>query len=109
MKLITFHGTSKADLRSFPSAAMREAGFQLESIQRGEEPADWKPMPSIGMGVREIRIKDDTGAYRVIYVAKFSDAVHVLHCFKKKTQKTSKADIDLAKDRLSHLVKGLRK
>ncbi|MBT3040279.1 MAG: type II toxin-antitoxin system RelE/ParE family toxin [Candidatus Thiodiazotropha sp. (ex Ctena orbiculata)] len=62
-----------------------------------------KPMASIGKGVKEIRVKDTTGAYRVIYIAKLEDAIHVLHAFQKKTQKTRKADIDLAKKRLKKL------
>lgn len=86
----------------------REAGYQLDQVQHGNEPDDWKPMPTIGKGVREIRIRDASGAFRVVYVAKFANAVYVLHCFQKKTQKTSKADLDLAKKRLSDLEKELK-
>ena len=64
-------------------------------------------MSRIGQGVREIRIRDESGAFRVLYVAKFSDTVYVLHCFQKKTPKTSKADIDLAEKRYCDLVKEL--
>ena len=89
--------------------ARREAGYQIDRVQNGHEPDDWKPMPSIGSGVQEIRIRDAAGAFRVIYVAKFADAVYVLHCFQKKTQKTSKTDLDLAESRYRDLVKELSK
>ena len=87
------------------SSARREAGHQLDRVQHGREPDTWKPMTTIGQGVREIRIRDTAGAFRVIYVAKFADAVYVLHCFQKKTQRTSKADLDLAAKRYRELVK----
>ena len=97
----------RADLRAFPQAARRAAGFQLDQVQRGRDPDDWKPMNSVGRGVREIRIRDSAGAFRVMYVAKFEDAVYVLHCFQKKTQKTRKADLDLAAQRYRDLVQEL--
>lgn len=68
-------------------------------IQVGRDPDDWKPMSSVGPGACEIRVRDRSGAYRVIYVAKFTDAVYVLHAFQKKTQKTARADLDLAMQR----------
>jgi phage-related protein len=76
--------------------------------RRGGKPDDWKPMPTIGSGVREIRVRDMTGAYRVIYVARFVDAVYVLHCFQKKTQKTSREDVELAQVRYRDLLKELK-
>jgi len=94
-----------SDLRSFPVGAKREAGYQLDRVQNGHEPADWKPMKTIGPGVREIRLRDKGGAFRVIYVAKFEDAIFVLHCFQKKTQKTSKTDLDIAERRFRDLCK----
>ncbi|WP_292532376.1 type II toxin-antitoxin system RelE/ParE family toxin [Methylocystis sp.] len=100
-------GSALDDLRAFPVSARREAGHQLDFVQHGAQPDDWKPMPTIGRGVREIRIRDAAGAFRVIYVAKFADAVYVLHCFQKKTQKTSKADIDLAVKRYRDLMQEL--
>jgi phage-related protein len=75
-------------------------------VQRGEQPDDFKPMPSVGKGVEEIRVADDSGAYRVIYLARRADAVYVLHAFQKKTQATSRKDIDTAKRRLSQLLRG---
>jgi phage-related protein len=107
-KLVEFCGSSLTDLRKFPVSARREAGYQLDQVQHGGEPDDWKTMNAIGPGVREIRIRDENGAFRVIYVAKFAYAVYVLHCFQKKTQKTSKADIDLAANRYRELVKELK-
>lgn len=106
-KPVEFKGSSLDDLRAFPLSAKREAGHQLDQVQNGHEPDDWKPMPTVGRGVKEIRIRDAAGAFRVIYVAKFADAVYVLHCFQKKTEKTSKADVDLAAKRYRDLVKEL--
>ena len=108
-KTIKFRASSLDDLRAFPSLARREAGHQLDQVQHGQEPDDWKPMPTIGTGVREIRIRDATGAFRIVYVAKFADAVYVLHCFQKKTQKTSKPDLNLAESRYRDLLKELEK
>ncbi len=79
----------------------------LDEVQYGREPYDWKPMNTVGRGVNEIRIRDETGAFRVIYVAKFADAVYVLHCFQKKTEKTSKSDLELAAKRYGELLKEL--
>lgn len=95
------------DLRAFPLAARREAGHQIDQVQNGHEPDDWKPMNTVGPGVREIRIRDATGAFRIVYVAKFADAVYVLHCFQKKTEKTSKTDLELATKRYRDLLKEL--
>jgi phage-related protein len=104
-KPLLFWGTSLDDLRMFPPSARREGGHQLDQVQIGREPDDWKPMPAIGRGVQEIRIRDAAGAFRIIYVAKFGDTVYVLHCFQKKTQKTSRADLDLAAKRYRDLLK----
>lgn len=98
MKRLKFAGSSPDDLRNFPAEARPQAGFHLYAVQRGLEPSDWKPMPAIGPGVREIRIHG-LGEWRVIYVARFADAVYVLHAFKKKSQKTRREDIDLARQR----------
>ena len=105
MKELLFRGNSLDDLRKFPALAMREAGYQLDKVQNGNEPADWKPMPSIGEGVKEIRIRDESGAFRVVYLAKLADSVYVLHCFQKKTQETSEKDIKLARKRFKDLMK----
>lgn len=102
MKPLKFIGTSLDDLRDFPDEARRRAGFELYAVQRGLEPSDWKPMNEVGRGVREIRIHI-LGEWRVLYVAKFADAVYVLHAFQKKSQQTRKEDIDLARRRLSQI------
>lgn len=103
MKEILWHGSSYRDLCSFPIDAKRDAGYQLRKVQKGEEPSDWKPMPSIGASVREIRIWEESGTYRVIYVANIGTQIHVLHAFQKKTQKTNQQDIELAKARFKLL------
>lgn len=102
-KPIKFCGSSLDDLREFPLSARRDAGHQLDQIQRGREADDWKPMSTVGQGVREIRIRDVSGAFRIVYLAKLGDAVYVLHCFQKKTQKTSKVDLDLVTKRYREL------
>jgi phage-related protein len=108
VKSIAFLGSSLDDLRSFPADARREAGYQLDRVQRGLDPDDWRPMPSIGAGVREIRVRERAGAFRVIYVATFADAVYVLHAFQKKTRQTAKWDVDLAASRLREQVARMR-
>lgn len=85
------------------------AGFQLDRVQHGADPADWKPMNDIGVGVREIRVRDKEGAFRIIYVAKLADAVYVLHCFQKKSQRTNKQDIELSKARYKQLLQDVKK
>jgi len=104
MKDVRFVGSSLDDLKHFPVSARREAGFELSNVQSGLQPSDWKPMSSVGAGAAEIRIKDATGIYRVIYVARFEEAVYVLHAFEKKTRKTRKADIALARARYKALA-----
>lgn len=95
MKPLKFVGSSLDDLRNFPSEARRHAGFELDAVQRGLDPSDWKPMNTIAQGVREIRIHV-LGEWRIIYIAKLADAVYVLHAFQKKTGKTRREDIELA-------------
>ena len=102
-KPLIWLGDSRDAIRSFPDAARQIAGFQLWRVQRGLEPNDWKPMPSVGPGVQEIRIH--TGAeHRVFYIAKFAEAVYVLHAFEKRTRRTSQNDLDLARHRLRLLL-----
>jgi phage-related protein len=106
MKPIRFLGDSLKALRDFPRDARHNAGYQLEKVQSGKPPDDFKPMPAIGKGVEEIRIRDDSGAYRVVYTARLDEAVYVLHAFQKKTQATSKHDIATARQRLVQLMRG---
>ena len=109
MKLLRFCGNALRDLREFPSAARREAGYQLDKVQEGDDPSDWKPMNSVGTGVREIRIREADGAFRVMYVASFENAVYVLHCFQKRTQRTAKADLELAAKRYRDLIAEIKR
>lgn len=95
MKELRFMGSSVVDLANFPEAARKIAGFELWQVQVGAMPSDFKPMPTVGAGAYEVRIKVQ-GQWRVIYVARHAEAVYVLHCFHKTTPKTAKADIDLA-------------
>jgi len=107
-KPVEFIGNSLEELRAFPLAAKRQAGYELYRVQHGQEPDHWKPMNTVDQGVREIRIREGIGAFRVIYVAKFTDAIYVLHCFQKQTAKTSKANLNLAIQRYCDLLKELK-
>ena len=103
MKPVAWLGDSLERVRAFPDAPKHGVGYQLERVQAGKEPADWKPMPSVGLGVNEIRVREG-GAFRVICVAKFPEAVYVLHAFQKKARKTPKTEIDVARDRYRAMV-----
>ncbi|HEY3597001.1 MAG TPA: type II toxin-antitoxin system RelE/ParE family toxin [Paraburkholderia sp.] len=98
-KEIRWLGSSYDDLLAFPDELRRQAGFQLAKVQAGLDPDNWKPFDVVGAGTREIRIKEAQGVFRVMYVAKFVEAVYVLHCFQKKTQTTSRQDKDIAEAR----------
>jgi len=102
MKPLNFIGSSLDDLRNFPDEARKAAGFELYAVQCGLEPNDWKPMSGIGRGVKELRIHV-LGEWRIIYVAKFKDAVYVLHSFEKKSKKTNQNDIELARKRFKQI------
>ncbi len=104
VKPVKFRGDALDALRRFPDSARQDAGFQLDKAQRGRDPDDWKPMRSIGLGVKEIRIRDVTGAFRVIYLATLADAVYVLYCFHKKSEQTGNKDIQLARKRYKDLM-----
>ncbi|MGH9425784.1 MAG: type II toxin-antitoxin system RelE/ParE family toxin [Terriglobia bacterium] len=108
MKPVHFVGTSREDLRRLLDSAQETAGFQLFKVQQGKEPDDWKPMSTVGPGVQELRVRDESGAYRVFYVAKFEEAVYVLHVFQKRSQKTARADLELGKSRYADLLKWRR-
>ena len=99
MKPVRFVGTAREDLAAFPEPARRTAGYELFMVQVGREPSDFKPMPDVGHGVHEIRVGDRAGTFRVIYVARFNEAIYVLHAFQKKTPKTSRVDIEVARRR----------
>lgn len=106
MKPVKFLGDSLKCVRDFPNDARQDAGRQLDLVQRGKQPNDFKPMPAIGRGVEEIRIWDNAGTFRVIYTARMSDAIYVIHAFQKKTQTTAKRDIETAKARFTQLTRG---
>ena len=106
---ISFRGDSLEALRRFPEAARRRAGFQLGKVQEGREPDDWKPLNEVGAGVREIRIRDECGIFRVAYVTKIAEMVFVLHCFQKKTQKTNSGDLEIAMRRYKELEKEFKR
>lgn len=103
-KPLEWLGDSRKAVQSFPQAAQRIAGFELRNVQKGIRPADFKPMPSIGGGVEELRVWVEQGTYRVIYIARLQEAVYVLHAFQKKTQQTSQRDLALARARLERLL-----
>jgi phage-related protein len=108
MKPLRFLGDSLKCLRDLPAEARQDVGYQLDKVQRGKQPDDFKPMPTIGAGVEELRIRDETGIYRVIYFARLPEAVFVLHVFQKKSQATSMRDIRLAHDRFPQLLRDRR-
>jgi phage-related protein len=98
-KSIDWRGSSLEDLRAFPEVARRRAGYELRKLQRGEPPDDWRPFPEVGPGVNEFRIDSPDGWFRVMYVAKFEEAIYVLHSFQKTTRKTARGDVEIAKAR----------
>ncbi len=105
MKPVIWKGSSKADLKAFPAAIIDDMGHQLFLVQSGLEPDDWKPMTIVGTGVKEIRVKDAAGIFRTVYLATRPEAVYVLHCFQKKTQRTAQRDIELARKRLQDILR----
>jgi len=106
VKPLRFLGNSLECLRQFPEDARHDVGYQLEQVQHGKQPTDFKPMPSVGKGVEELRVWDDSGTYRVLYVARFAEAVYVLHAFQKKTRATSARDLEQARTRYAALTRG---
>jgi len=109
MKPVVFLGDSIARVRAFPDGPRRAAGFQLDRVQRGLDPDDWKPMSRIGQGVREIRVRDAGGQFRVIYIASLPEAVYVLHAFQKKTSRTAGRDMAVAEARYRELKRSVGK
>lgn len=107
-KEIRWIGSAYEDILGFPPEARRDAGFHLGRVQAGLDPDHWKPFDDVGAGVREVRVRDGIGIYRVMYVAKFEEAIYVLHCFQKKTQATSKQDKEIAATRYRAVVRDRR-
>ncbi|MHB8839967.1 MAG: type II toxin-antitoxin system RelE/ParE family toxin [Gemmatimonadaceae bacterium] len=106
-KHLVWVGTSRADIRALPEDARRQLGFDLREVQAGGLPADWKPMSAVGPGVVEIRVRAG-GAFRLMYIAKFVEAIYVLHVFQKKSQKTSPLDLAVAQARLAAVRRARR-
>ena len=108
-KRVEWRGNSHRELLAFPQPARRKAGFNLDLVQRGKEPEDWKPLSAIGAGVCELRVRSggEEGAiqHRVIYVAKFAEAVYVLHVFEKRTRATPRHHIEVARARYRLLIR----
>ena len=104
MKPFVWMGSSRVDLREFPEVVQDSVGFELYRVQCGLEAKDWKPMTSIGTGVREIRVRDEAGTFRVIYLATRPEGIYVLHCFQKKTQRTSSSDLEVATKRFRSIA-----
>jgi phage-related protein len=108
VKPVCFLGDSLERLKDFPEDAQHDAGYQLENVQRGGSPDDFKPMPSVGRGVEEIRVADQSGAFRVIYYARRAEAVYVLHAFQKKSQATALRDLEIARRRYGQWKRGAK-
>jgi phage-related protein len=108
MKSLRWLGDSYKSLIAFPVEIRKVAGYELENVQSGDLPSDWKPMPGIGKGVEEIRIWAESGTYRVIYLARLPEAVYVLHAFQKKSQQTNQRDVALAQERFAELMRSRR-
>jgi len=105
VKPVIWMGSSREDLREFPEAVQDSAGFELYRVQCGLEPKDWKSMTSVGTGVKEIRVRDAAGVFRMIYLATRPEGIYVLHCFQKKTQRTSRSDLELATKRFELIAR----
>jgi phage-related protein len=104
-------GTSHRDVTNFPDRARSDAGYGLHLVQQGRMPADWKPFETVGAGTYEIRIRTHEGGnvqHRVLYVAKFPEAVYVLHAFAKTTRETSAHDVEVGRARYAEMLR-LRK
>ena len=104
-KRVVWLGSSKADLKTLPPAVVDDIGYQLFLVQCGLQPRDWKPMTTVGTGVKEIRVSEAAAIFRAVYLAARPEAVYVLHCFQKKTRKTARQDIELAQRRLKALLR----
>src|SRR5437016_3367500 len=102
-KPVSWIGSARSELKTFPDRARNEAGYDLFRVQSGGQPRDFKPMPGIGAGVYEIRIHEE-GEHRVLYLAKFPEAVYVLHAFEKRTRKTSHHDLKIGQRRFAQVL-----
>lgn len=102
--VIAWEGDAKAVIRSFPDEAKQNLGFQLRLLQQGQQPTDYRAMRSIGPGVFELREQDARAWYRVIYLSRVRDVIHVLHCFEKRSRETPMKEINTARQRLKAVL-----
>jgi phage-related protein len=105
VKAVIWMGGSREDLKLFPDAAQNSLGFELYRVQCGLDPMDWKPLKTVGAGVKEIRVRDEAGIFRMVYLATRPEGVYVLHCFQKKTPRTSRSDLELATKRFKSIAR----
>jgi phage-related protein len=105
VKPVIWMGGSREDVKRLPEGAQDSLGFELYRVQYGFDPRDWKPMNSVGPGVKEVRVRDEAGIFRMVYLATRPEGVYVLHCFQKKTQRTSRSDLELAMKRFKLIVR----
>jgi phage-related protein len=106
---VIWEGNSREILQRFPDRARQNLGFELWRLQLGEKPIDYRPLPSLGMGVFELREQDERGWYRIIYLSRVRDAIHVLHCFEKKSREMPRKDFEIAKRRFKEVKARLTK
>ena len=97
--VIAWEGNSREVLQSFPEGVRQNLGFQLWQLQQGERPADYRPLPSIGPGVFELRDQDERAWYRVVYLSRIDDVIYVLHSFEKKSREMPRKEFETAKRR----------
>ena len=98
--MVAWEGDSREVLLSFPADVRQNLGFQLWQLQQGERPSDYRPLPSVGAGVFELRDQDARGWYRVVYLSRTNNVIHVLHCFEKKSREMPRRDFENAQQRL---------
>ena len=110
MRKVAWVGTSLEEMQELPKAIRKAVGFQIHLLQEGVDPDDFKPMPSVGSGVYEIRVRNELGQNtgRCFYVVKFKEAIFILHAFEKKKQKTPKANLDKGQERYKELLNYMR-
>jgi len=97
---VVWEGDSREVLQAFPEEVRQNLGFQLWQLQQGERPGDYRPLPSIGTGVFELRDQDERAWYRVVYLSRINDVIYVLHCFEKKSREMTRKEFGKAKQRL---------
>ena len=102
--VVVWEGDSLQVIRRFPNPVRQDLGAELRRLQEGDRPLNSRPMPSIGARVFELKEQDERTWYRVIYLAKIRNRIHVLHCFEKKSAKTGKVDLTVAKARLKRVL-----